>query len=332
MGMPAEGESAASGNAEPTSHPFAPGSVSLGLHPLSRHDARAQAAELLGQAAAAEAAGFDGVTLSEHHAGFPGYMPQPLLAVQWILEATTSVWSGPAPTILGLRQPRLLAEELAWTHARFPRRVGAAFVPGYARSDFDALGVDFEERHPRFQAGLAELLAALQPHGPLGADPAISALSMTAGCLLVGANSKAGVHRAASLGLGVLFPGGEAADRLAGLGRAYREQGGRHALVCVAVVSLTSARMPAGGVAPSSVFVRAAAPGMRQAAGFARGPFSGSSRSVADQLGEHLQRAGATAVNVRIGGYDDASAGVVVDQIRAVGEVLDVVRDALSVA
>ena len=34
-----------------------------------------------------QAAGFDGVTMSEHHGGFHGYLPNPLQAAGWCLEA-----------------------------------------------------------------------------------------------------------------------------------------------------------------------------------------------------------------------------------------------------
>src|SRR5690349_3741837 len=109
--------------------PFGRGSVSLGLHPDSSLDLHHQIDVLVGQAVDAERAGFDGVTVSEHHNGFPGYLPQPLLASTWILEATSTVWSGPAPTVLSLRRARLVAEELAWTAARHPRRFGAVLAP-----------------------------------------------------------------------------------------------------------------------------------------------------------------------------------------------------------
>src|SRR5216117_2708573 len=82
---------------------FASRSLSLGLHPVSTLDASQQVDHLIAQATAAEEAGFDGVTVSEHHAGFPGYLPQPLLATHWLLGATRRIWSGPAPTLLGLR-------------------------------------------------------------------------------------------------------------------------------------------------------------------------------------------------------------------------------------
>src|SRR4051812_12199552 len=97
--------------------PFARGSISIGLHPPTSLPAAEQVGVLLQWARTAETAGFDGVTLSEHHAGFPGYMPAPIMGAGWILEHTERVWAGPAAMVLGLRNPMLVAEELAWLAA-----------------------------------------------------------------------------------------------------------------------------------------------------------------------------------------------------------------------
>jgi hypothetical protein len=61
-------------------------------------------------------------------------MGPPLLATAWGLSSTEQVWAGPSPCLLALRNPALVAEELAWTAARFPGRVGAALAPGYAQT------------------------------------------------------------------------------------------------------------------------------------------------------------------------------------------------------
>ena len=69
--------------------PFAPASVSVGLHPPVGGSPAAQAADVLESGALAEEVGFDGVTMSEHHNGFPGYLPQPLLMCGLVLARTT---------------------------------------------------------------------------------------------------------------------------------------------------------------------------------------------------------------------------------------------------
>ncbi len=59
--------------------PLAAGAISLRMYPHSlAPDGIVE--EMRVQARAAEAAGFDGVMTSEHHGGFPGYLPNPLLA------------------------------------------------------------------------------------------------------------------------------------------------------------------------------------------------------------------------------------------------------------
>ena len=77
--------------------PFAPGSVSLRLYPHNELRAPEVVEELRAQARAAEAAGFDGVMVSEHHGGFAGYLPNPIQTAGFLLDATERVWVAPCP-------------------------------------------------------------------------------------------------------------------------------------------------------------------------------------------------------------------------------------------
>jgi alkanesulfonate monooxygenase SsuD/methylene tetrahydromethanopterin reductase-like flavin-dependent oxidoreductase (luciferase family) len=206
--------------------PFGAGSVGLGLHPLTHLPARDQVATILAQARAAETAGFDGVTVSEHHAGFPSYLPQPLLAANWILADTTRLWSGPGPLLLSLRNPALVAEEIAWTAARFPGRVGIAVAPGYVATDFEAMG-ETKEQVKQFHPKIDRLVQALSADGPLAADPAVSRWAATPGPMMVAANSKASIEHTAAIGAGVVFPGGQDPDRHGRLAALYRDLGGK---------------------------------------------------------------------------------------------------------
>src|SRR5215211_7024885 len=106
------------------SAPFAPGSVSLRLYPHNDLGAVGIVDELRAQAALADERGFDGVMTSEHHGGFHGYLPNPLQVAGWCLEVMKHGWAAPAPLLLPLRPPALVAEEIAWLAARFPGRVG----------------------------------------------------------------------------------------------------------------------------------------------------------------------------------------------------------------
>ena len=86
--------------------PFDRGSVSFRSYPHDGLDAVARIAELRAQAALAVEHGFDGVMTSEHHAGFAGYMPNPLQVAGFLLDAMPSGWAAPCPLLLTLRRPR----------------------------------------------------------------------------------------------------------------------------------------------------------------------------------------------------------------------------------
>src|SRR5579864_1143451 len=162
----------------PVPAPLAPGSISLRVYPADLPPAEV-VADMRTQAQLAEEGGFDGCMTSEHHGGFPNYLPNPLLAATWLLDATTRIWAAPCPLVLPLRAVTQVAEDLAWTHHRFPGRVGAGVCAGALPVDFEMAGVPFEEMFPRYRAALVELAAALggKADGPIAADPAVAALS-----------------------------------------------------------------------------------------------------------------------------------------------------------
>src|ERR1700682_1667641 len=74
-------------------------SISLGLY---AHEGRAddQLRLLREEARLAEAAGFDGVSMSEHHNGFPGYFPVPLTLAAMLSKALSTSWAIACPTLL----------------------------------------------------------------------------------------------------------------------------------------------------------------------------------------------------------------------------------------
>src|SRR5215467_4165292 len=109
--------------------PLARGSVSLRVYPLDL-DPPSVVTNLREQAILAEQAGFDGCMTSEHHGGTPNYLPNPLLAASWLLEATEGMWAAPCPLVLPLRPTSQVAEDVAWLYHRFPRRVGVGVCRG----------------------------------------------------------------------------------------------------------------------------------------------------------------------------------------------------------
>ena len=76
--------------------PHAAGSISIGLH---AHEGSAVeiVEHVVSEARRAAGAGFDGVTFSEHHGGFPGYLPNPIQMAALVLEAVPDRLVGPEP-------------------------------------------------------------------------------------------------------------------------------------------------------------------------------------------------------------------------------------------
>ncbi len=150
------------------SRPFAPGSISLRLYPHNELGATGIVDELRHQATLAVRHGFDGIMTSEHHGGFHGYLPNPLQAAGWCLEAMPTGWAAPSPLLLPLRPPALVAEEIAWLAARFPARVGIGVASGALPDDFEIMHAPMDDLAARFTAGFEELAGMLDGSDPRG--------------------------------------------------------------------------------------------------------------------------------------------------------------------
>lgn len=197
--------------------PFAPADVSLGLY-LHQEDRNMRV--LRRQAHRAADAGFAGVTLAEHHADQAGYVANPLLAAATLAGELPTAWVAAAPTILGLRGARSVAEDVMWLNAMFPGRVGLAVGAGYDRADFEAVGRPFHGRLARFRRDLAELGRTRLGHRTF-ASTSVSDIPV-----LVATRGPRNIAAAARAGLGLLLPPLPAptARRLAD---GYRANGGR---------------------------------------------------------------------------------------------------------
>jgi alkanesulfonate monooxygenase SsuD/methylene tetrahydromethanopterin reductase-like flavin-dependent oxidoreductase (luciferase family) len=212
-----------------TTRPLAPGSVSLRLYPHLDLAPSEVVEELRTQAALASEHSFDGVMTSEHHGGFGGYLPNPLQAAGWCLEAMPHGWAAPCPLLLPLRPTALVVEEIAWLAARFPGRVGLGVAAGALPADFELMRVPTDDLTARFATALGELAAALDGSGPgaLGGDPAVAACADHPVPLVSAAMGLTAVRRAASFGAGVLFDSLSTPARCRTLTDAYRDSGGR---------------------------------------------------------------------------------------------------------
>ena len=209
-------------------HPFAPGSISLRVYPADLPPVEV-VADMRTQARLAEEGGFDGCMTSEHHGGFPNYLPNPLLAATWLLDATERIWAAPCPLVLPLRPVSQVAEDVAWTHHRFPGRVGVGVCAGALPVDFELAGVPFDELFPRYRKALAELAAALggRADGPLAHEPGVGVLRGGEIPLVAAVQADKTTRRAAELGVGVLYDSLQSLDRTRELSEAYLDAGGK---------------------------------------------------------------------------------------------------------
>jgi alkanesulfonate monooxygenase SsuD/methylene tetrahydromethanopterin reductase-like flavin-dependent oxidoreductase (luciferase family) len=280
--------------------PLSGGSVSLRIYPHNDLPADELVSELRAQAALAVEAGFDGVMTSEHHNGFAGYLPNPLQAAGWLLEAMPHGWAAPCPLLLPLRPPALVAEEAAWLAARFPGRVGIGVAAGSLQDDFDIMGLTKDRLARRFADGLALVADALSGRnaGRLGRDPAVARCAGSPVAVVSAAMSVAAVRRAAGLGVGLLFDSLSSPARCRELVDTYREAGGAAPVTLIRRVWIGSA--PIERQQRQLDVYRGYAAQAAQAHWQGEQLLAGAADAVAQQLVAVLRQAGADAVNLRI--------------------------------
>jgi alkanesulfonate monooxygenase SsuD/methylene tetrahydromethanopterin reductase-like flavin-dependent oxidoreductase (luciferase family) len=207
--------------------PFSPGSISLGLY-IENLEPTAAVRELLLQAELASSVGFDGVTLSEHHAGFAGYLPSPLLGVSWLLDQMAAAWSAACPILLPLRPVNLLLEDIAWLSSRHPGRLAVGFAPGFAADDFALAGVPMESRRRDFYRELPRAVNALrgEAEGLLADDPAVAACAARPVPVVAAVAGPVAAREAAKAGAGIIIATFKDPKRAGELSAAYRQWGG----------------------------------------------------------------------------------------------------------
>ncbi|HWC36158.1 MAG TPA: LLM class flavin-dependent oxidoreductase [Mycobacteriales bacterium] len=276
------------------------GSVSLRLYPHLELSPAGIVEELLDQGRLAEAAGFDGLMVSEHHNAFAGYLPNPIQVAGWLLDVTDHAWAAPCPLLLPLRPAALVAEELAWLAARFPGRVGVGLAAGSLDADFAIAGTDKADLAARFAAGLttvSQMLLGRDP-GALESDPAIAQCVGNPLPVVSAAMSPAACRRAATAGVGLLFDSLTTTERCRELVDGYRAAGGPGPVVLI--------RRVAPGAPPSErqndqlrLYRSYAAPpaiehwGEDQLA-------SGDAASIAQTLAAQATAVGADCLNLRV--------------------------------
>lgn len=308
-----------------TAAPLAPGSVSLRIYPLDLPPAPL-VTEIRHEARLAEDAGFDGCMFSEHHGGFPNYLPNPLLAATWALDATERLWAAPCPLLLPLRPVAQVVEDVAWTYHRFPGRIGLGVAAGAIRTDFDLSGVPYEELFPRYRTALATVTQAFggRASGPLAHDPGVAALRPGAVPIVAAVQTARTAARAGGLGAGTLYDSLQDVTALAPLSAAHAAAGGSGARILIRRAWIGD--LPGAAAEAQMARYRGAA-AQRQGrqdptSGWASDGGSivaGSGAEVAEQIMDAMVRSGSDAVNIRVF-LAGLTASEVCDQVARHGE------------
>ncbi|MFC9835186.1 LLM class flavin-dependent oxidoreductase [Rhodococcus sp. NPDC127530] len=312
-----------------TGLPLGPGSIGIGLNSSAGPAAEA-IRRLRREAHVAADCGFDGLTLSEHHGGFPGYFPNPILLCGLILADMPHGWAAASPSILPLRNPYTVAEDLAWIDAAYPGRVAAGFVPGYQKRDFDALGAEFETRSARFWSHLNTLTGVLRPGDaphPITDDAAIADARVRDLTVLVGVAGPLGARRAANADVGLLLMSLDSAAATASLIRQYEEAGGNRSCVLIRRVCIGDS---ATADRRHGLWLEASSGREKWLTASPNSVISGGPGAVAEALVEDLRTSGASALNIRVDA-DEADPSDVLRQIELIGaEVLPRVRSSMG--
>ncbi len=107
--------------------------------------------EAVREAEAAEAAGFSGFFVGEHHQDKDGFLPSPFVVLAAIAARTQRIRVGTAVLLLPLHHPIRVAEDAATLDIVSGGRTVLGVGLGYQEADFRAAGIDRRERVPRFE-------------------------------------------------------------------------------------------------------------------------------------------------------------------------------------
>jgi len=310
--------------------PFAAGSVSLRLYPHLDLAAAEIVDELRAQAALAVSHGFDGVMTSEHHGGFAGYLPNPLQAAGFALDAMPSGWAAPCPLLLLLRPTALVIEETAWLAARHPGRVGLGVASGALPADFEIMDVTMDDLALRYTHALEQVARVLGggDAGPLAGDPAVARCAEHPVPILSAVASRTAARRAAVTGVGLMFDSLTRPERCRELVDVYRDAGGSGPAMLIRRAWIGEPPVQQG--ARQLATYRTYAPsGAASHWGTAEMAAAADPASVAAQLAAAAATAGADALNLRVHvpGVTPSAVRAQVERLGA--DVAPVVRDAL---
>ncbi|GAA2354808.1 LLM class flavin-dependent oxidoreductase [Nonomuraea africana] len=145
-----------------------------------------------------EGLGFDLLMVSDHVAitpdvaeQYPAPFYEPFTTLAWLAGITSTVRLGTTVLIVPYRHPLLIARMAANLHQLSGGRLVLGVASGWARQEFEALGVPFERRGPLTDEHLRAVREAWKNEGDYGPGPIP---------IWVGGNSDAGMRRAVRLG------------------------------------------------------------------------------------------------------------------------------------
>jgi probable F420-dependent oxidoreductase len=191
----------------------------------------------------AESAGLESVWTGEHIVlphprpvglPFPPTLPflDTTVALTWIAAHTTTLKVASGIIVLPLRNPVLLAKELASIDVASRGRLIVGVAAGYVRAEFAAAGVPFASRHARTDDYIAALRALWTMDHPRHRGPFVSfsgvdahhrPLQSSGPALIAGGESRVALLRAVSLAEGWYGFDVDLPDRLDALRELERE-------------------------------------------------------------------------------------------------------------
>ena len=117
-------------------------------------------AELLEQAEAADALGFDSFWVAEHHFHEYGAVPRPPVWMAAAAQRTKRIRLGAGVVVLPFDHPLRSAEDYAMVDVLSGGRLNLGVGSGYLKHEYEGFGVSVEDKRERFDEGLDVLLKA----------------------------------------------------------------------------------------------------------------------------------------------------------------------------
>jgi alkanesulfonate monooxygenase SsuD/methylene tetrahydromethanopterin reductase-like flavin-dependent oxidoreductase (luciferase family) len=145
-----------------------------------------------------EGLGYDLLMVSDHvavtadvAAQYPAPFYEPFTTLSWLAGVTDGIRLGTTVVVAPLRHPLLLARMAANLHVLSGRRLVLGVGVGWARQEYEALGIDFERRGALTDETVRAMRAAWENDEDYRCGPIP---------IWVGGNSDAGLRRAVRLG------------------------------------------------------------------------------------------------------------------------------------